>query len=660
MSTPDWNLSAVIVFGVVGTACASRAEAPIEAIAQEETAPPAASASTPTAANLVRGRVVDASTGQGLPYIKVWLYESGENAGDAVLTDREGRFEIPRTGERLRLRFRDALTSKTLGGMPVPASPEEVVFEAKVGPTLLVRVSGAPKESMDWSVRLFEPGVSPSYRVGTQTRTDELERLAFAQPTERYVPRGRVAVTLPLQPDRAQPGAWSWCSARLEPDGVLVARYAKSELTPTPGRTLRIQIVESEEVWQGEGEIDSVSGVISAEIHVAPVQAMLSGSVMDVDSNAVLGDVVAFPSGPRDSSSPASVVSTRFDGTWRMKDLAPGPMRVLVFSENRSVGHADVELELGTDTPLEFVLPRAPSAADVNGALLAPAHGADPEGIVCLESTAQDGAWSPRPWVQAKLSTAGRALFSFDDVQQIEHRVHVLALDGRSYAPTSPTVAPGGSIEFTTEQPECPFSWTSYDLSLRDSYTHQELRSGSFLLAIGPVWCGSVIHGDPLQSLARLGEDAPVALLIGHPDHQPALLRLPEALRAARREDGRVDVVLELQRGHGAGLIVLDAEHAPRAFLNPSKRGDWTHSSRWNWSRLDEFLPMRGLQGAKIVSRGRVVGTSDELGVALCASDEPIRRFEVLLDGWTMVDVKGFRGDEEVSPCLGYVFMVRD
>ena len=156
------------------------------------------------------------------------------------------------------------------------------------------------------------------------------------------------------------------------------------------------------------------------------------------------------------------------------------------------------------------------------------------------------------------------------------------------------------------------------------------------------------------------GEDAPVALLIGHPDHQPALLRLPAALRAARREDDRVDVVLELLRGHGAGLIVLDAEHAPRAFLNPSKRGDWTHSSRWNWSRLDEFLPMRGLQGARIISRGQVVGTSDELGVALCVSDEPIRRFEVELDGWTMVDVQGFRGDEEVSPCLGYVLMVKD
>jgi hypothetical protein len=332
---------AAAILASVAIACASRAEAPLVPEAQEEAAPSEVARSPSTSDNLVRGRVVDASTGQGLPYIKVWLYESGENAGDAVLTDSEGHFEIPRTGERLRLRFRDALTSKTLGGMPVPASSEEVVFEAKVGPTLLVRVSGAPKESMDWSVRLFEPGVSPSYRVGTQTRTDELERLAFAQPPEGDVPRGRVAVTLPLQPERAQPGAWSWCSARLEPDGVLIARYAKPELTPTPGRIPRIQIVESEEVWQGEGEIVSVSGVISAEIHVAPVQAMLSGSVMDVDGNAVLGDVVAFPSGPRDSSSPANVVSTRFDGTWRMKNLAPGPMRVLVFSENRSVGREE-------------------------------------------------------------------------------------------------------------------------------------------------------------------------------------------------------------------------------------------------------------------------------------------------------------------------------
>ena len=138
------------------------------------------------------------------------------------------------------------------------------------------------------------------------------------------------------------------------------------------------------------------------------------------------------------------------------------------------------------------------------------------------------------------------------------------------------------------------------------------------------------------------------------------MLQLPAALRSAQDKNDQVDVEFDLEKGHGAGLIVLDAEHAPRSCLAFPTRGDWAHVSRWNWSRLDEFLPMRGLAGARIISNGHVVGTSDELGLALCKSDEPIRRFAVELEGWTMVDVQGFRGDEEVSPCLGYVVMVRE
>ena len=604
---------------------------------------------------MVRGRVLDAETGQALPFIKVYLYEAGEQAGEALLTRLDGRFEAPRQGKRLRLRFRDGLTGAYLGNVPVPSSSDEVVFEAEVGPTLIVRLSGAPQERMDWFVRLVGPGKSP---YSTDWSRQDGAPILFPEFPESYglEPPSRAF------PDRAQSGAWRWLSPKfLEPDGVLVARYGlQEELARAPGSALAIQVIEQKEVWQGERRIESALGVISSEIAVEPKCVLLSGRVVDENGNAVGAEVVAFPRGPRDSSSPpARVASTGLEGAWTMKDLPPGPARVLVFSANRPVERVDVELALGAQEPLDIVLPRAPLAADVNGALVSPARGEDPEGIVCLEPTA-GAAWAPRPWVQAKLSTAGRALFSFEDVPPGGHRLNVIALDGRSYTPSPEPTAEGGYAEFTTQQPDNPRPWKRYDLRLRDAVTKADLQSGSFLLCIAPYWCSKLIHGDPLQALVRLGEDAPVLLLVSHPGHVPAVLQLPAALRSAQDKNDQVDVEFDLEKGHGAGLIVLDAEHAPRSCLAFPTRGDWAHVSRWNWSRLDEFLPMRGLPGAKVVSDGKVVGTSDELGLALCVSDKPIRRFAVELEGWTMVDVQGFRGDEEVSPCLGYVVMVRE
>ena len=304
---------------------------------------------------MVRGRVLDAETGQALPFIKVYLYEAGEQAGEALLTRLDGRFEAPRQGKRLRLRFRDGLTGAYLGNVPVPSASDEVVFEAEVGPTLIVRLSGAPQERMDWFVRLVDPGKSP---YSTEWSLQHGVTILFREYPESY------GLELPSRafPDRAQPGAWTWLSPKLlEPDGVLVARYGlQEELARAPGSALAIQVIEQKEVWQGERRIESALGVISSEIAVEPKCVLLSGRVVDEDGNAVGAEVVAFPRGPRDSSSPpARVASTGLEGAWTMKDLPPGPARVLVFSANRPVERVDVELALGAQEPLDIVLPRA-------------------------------------------------------------------------------------------------------------------------------------------------------------------------------------------------------------------------------------------------------------------------------------------------------------
>jgi len=75
---------------------------------------------------------------------------------------------------------------------------------------------------------------------------------------------------------------------------------------------------------------------------------------------------------------------------------------------------------------------------------------------------------------------------------------------------------------------------------------------------------------------------------------------------------------------------------------------------------FDDVLPMSGLSGARILSGGKVIGTSDERGLALCACDGPIEEFEVELPGWSVLAVDRFRSHFETPDGLGFAFMARD
>ena len=68
---------------------------------------------------------------------------------------------------------------------------------------------------------------------------------------------------------------------------------------------------------------------------------------------------------------------------------------------------------------------------------------------------------------------------------------------------------------------------------------------------------------------------------------------------------------------------------------------------------------MRGLAGVRVVSDGQVIGTTDDLGVALCQTDRPIKEYEVRLSGWTQVDSE-LSDDPKLLDGIGLVFMVRD
>ena len=91
----------------------------------------------PSPTGLLRGQVVDARTGQGLPFVEVAPYSLGQKPSSSVQADGEGRFELQTsmgaehfafardrlTGKRLARRKVDTLFSKVASGAWTWARP---------------------------------------------------------------------------------------------------------------------------------------------------------------------------------------------------------------------------------------------------------------------------------------------------------------------------------------------------------------------------------------------------------------------------------------------------------------------------------------------------------------------------------------------------------
>ena len=565
---------------------------------------------------VLRGRVVDSRTGQGLPCVEVAPYTIGEKAGDGVVSDLEGRFEVDtRDGQRDFVLVLDrARDGVRMGRRSVErwlaesTTPSDLLWPLEVGPTLIVRLRGAPPTIEGWRIRLLE----------RHSSSEELD--------------------------------WEWCESPLRvPDGWLVARYRRYESPPESRHRAWIQVGEPTETWRGEVAIDTTLGVHQVEIDVLPVGAALGGRVIDERGKPVDATVIALRRGVRrapDTDWPQG--QTNENGEWQLSGLEAGPTRLLVLSDHRPVHRQDVELARGESKTLEIVLaPLAPAGA-IRGTLVGPREGDDPSAIVRLESV--DGgstrlaAWCFELDFFGHSEPDGRAGFEFDSVPAGRYTLSVLAIDGRSYAPASIEVEAPAEIEFRTEELVGPGRELSYELVLCDAETGARIRDPVGLFHLDPFWSSQVESGDPVQELGGLGERSPVSVVVGRAGYRPAFLYLPDAYRSARREGDRVEVRLDLQPGYGAALVVVDAER-----MTGGRNVE-----------LSDLLPMEGLAGARVIANGRVVGTSDARGLALCASAGPIEDFEVELPGWTVLACDRFRGHAETPDGLGFVLMARD
>jgi hypothetical protein len=568
----------------------------------------------------LRGRIVDARTGQGLQQVEVKLRSGDQETRDSTQTDTEGRFasQVNFASGSLWVWGMDLLAGRTLGRIEhAHAAAEdgkagELEWRVAVGPTLIAKLVDAPQDRV-WRLRLIE--------------------------------------------DPGQPGAleWKWLYAKeLAPSELLGVRYAAYEHEPATFRDVRVQVASSDDVWRGEARVENSLGVHEVELRVEAVGAALEGLVLDEDRKPVAATLVALGAADRPASRLQWPETTTDDlGLFRFVSLEPGPLHLLVASDHRAVERVAVDLLPGERRSVEVVLPRVAVAGSVRGVLAGPVEGEEPIGIVRLVSA--DGGKTDLVRVCVAMSLAanppgdGRTPFEFADLPRGRYRVSVLSLDERAYAPDSIVVEAPSTVEFRTDQVAAPVHDLRYALDLRDAQTGERLDGARSLFHFPPFWSTVPMLGDPVHGLAFLGENAPVTLVFARDGYIPAALYMPDAYRAARREGEVVEVQLGLQRGHGLALIVLDAGQ--------------TLGGRS--ARASELSAMPTLAGARILVGGRLVGTSDARGLALCASGEPIADFDVELAGWTALstqpldedDSNGIRSPSAVP--LRFVFMVR-
>jgi hypothetical protein len=561
----------------------------------------------------VSGRIVDARTGQGLPLVLVSLQSPGENPGGGQMTDSDGRFVAePWTSNGQFLRAVDRLTGKVLGRrrldeLPAAEVSTGVVWPVEVGPTLILELVGAPDEAPEWRARLLE-------------RDGQSEHFA-----------------------------WSWRDLQpLESQGVLAVRYRRLESEDNPAMSHWIQVSDDGEVWKGELRIDDTPGVHTVAVRVAPVAAAIRGRVVDQDGAGVEAEVAVMYRGRQQDGFGGFVLrdggrskryadfadgrtSTDDAGAWRLEGLEPGPARILISPVHRDLENLELDLTVGENPPLEVVVPRSNVAGSIRANFVGSSEKASPQVIVHLDSV---GAGFSSIASGPSFARQRRTAFEFRDLPAGQYCLRIEAIDGRSYVPETSFVSPPATVEIRALDDSIE---SQYGLVVRDAATGAELLDCGSMIHLSPFWWSEIATSDPVARTAALGESAPVALVVGHEGYRPAFLNLPEGYRRARREGGRIEIPLDLEPGYGLALVVLDGDRS--AFGSSSAE--------------------RGLAGAHIVSDGRVLATSNELGVALVACDGPFMKYDVVLPGWSVAQLD-FEKPSIGPGGMGFVRMRRE
>ncbi len=559
----------------------------------------------------VRGLIVDARTGEGVPHVRVQSRGIfGLGVWQAV-TDSDGRFESasPRPKSRQKLVAFDEFSGRQLDARrhahgPAQEGGQDLRWPIEVGPTFRVRLVGQPGPNVGFKLRLVERGLD-----------GELREWPW------------------LDPVAGQTGDELW------------VRYQRVQHEPHPARVPYLEALAEEAGLGGQAQVRSTLGLQVVDLTVAPKPG-IQGRVVDQDGRPVEAAVVALHRGPPQPTGTAKfVANTDEEGRFRLEGLQPGRIWLMVATNHRPALHLDIDLAVGERRWLDLVVQRLEIAGSIRGELVGEADEDYPTAFVRLVS--EDGGSTDLVEfagfmldfdIFGKSERTGRSPFVFEDLPAGRYRISLTPLDGRSYFPETLSVEPPcDGVQFNVGPAT---SENDLRLRVRDRVTLEECAEISMLWRVGWMWASEVKAEESGASLGSTPSNIPLTLLIAAPLHRPAVASLASASRSADGDWLEVD----LAPGWGMALVLVDAQ---RTIGNRDMD-------------LADVLPMPVPAGARVLAGGKEIGRSDETGLALCASDGPISDFEVVLPGWAVLSVERFRGHAETPDGIGFVWMARE
>lgn|GEM_PF-3577964 len=548
-------------------------------------------------AGRLRGRVLDAATGE--PWREVWVRLDGGGEGDLVRTTDTGHFiaEAELSGGPVEVRVGLDPDGPWAQDQPVvlehePARAAEVAHELAVpaGPSFTLDfLEQAAEEPERWEARLVELG------PGVRRRPWSWRVLRAGDPPRLRYPRL----------EHAPEEAWRpFVELRLRQKDWFARAPVDRALGQHP-EPLPLELVQGS-VYGGRLVDEGGRPVASAQLDLRP----LGG-----------GPLPLLDDRPRLAWSDAQ---GRFElgGPEQGGYLEPGVHHLVVRSEGRETLRLDLELEAGDRSGHELRLREVAAELSLPVAVRGPEGGPPPEVLVALDGldlplrrALHTRATDPALGLVRRAGLGWAMLF--EDLPAGRYRVEVLGLDGRPYEPRSVEVRLPGDEGAAFAQVAGPAPRV---LRFEPRAAGETAQPPEYFLRLaGEGWWSPeatrVRRGHGMGSVVPgAGIDRWRVWVAGC---LPRWGRIDELA-----EPGGEALALELEAGWGAELLVLDASRGL-----PSPELD-------SWSLTAFAHQAAPVEGALVIADGRLVGQSDAAGRVRLELDALPERLEVWKDGW--------------------------
>ncbi len=450
-------------------------------------------------------------------------------------------------------------------------------------------------------------------------------------------------------PSKTARGIEAGPAARAPLPSRSLAAGASELAPPTPGqRAARAEqgppaSPRSERDRAAPGADLPAEGAQTAAPGEEPISGALRGRAVDTAGQPLVGRVIVLGGNTRPGNEDWLTGKLADDGSFRFERVAPGVRGLLLGSDSRPLVRGEVEVRAGQWSEYDFVLDPIASVGSIAGRVRTPGDRPSFAHFVYLQSV-------DVPGYQRLVFGGGQftepddpdgAAYRFEELPPGTYRLWVEGLDGRSYAPAEHLVeAPAAGVDFETRELHGTPT-ARMRLEVVDAVTAKPVEGVALLPRLGSLWVleYELLSGGSRETSAHPRE-VELTMLLGAPGYLPRVVSTTEAVPDG---EGGLLLLVKLERGHGAGLLVLDTERS---------------AGVGNDSFADALLA-RGVTGARVLVDGRVCGETREDGVTLVSASAPIESYRVEAPGWVTVAVHRFRNHAHTPDGLGYVLMAR-